>query len=161
MKLHDLLFDYFNKAQLRNGRPPNHVIGPQEDPYIMRWYVTPRRPWLPGAYLHLIFRSDKAFALHDHPWWNISYVLKGQYVEVTIDKGGCERRTLRKAGDLVFRRATAAHRIEITPGEPVCSLFIHGHVSRSWGFHCPKNGWTHWKTVMGQRGVEAREGECD
>lgn len=160
LKLHSFIYLLLN-SWVKTKRNPDHVIGVEEDPYLLRWYVTLRKPWLPGIYLHVMLRSDRAFALHDHPWWNISYILKGQYIEVTIDKGGCERRKLRKAGDIVFRRATDAHRIEVASGEPVCSLFIKGPVTRQWGFHCPKAGWTHWKAVMGQRGNEAGEGKCE
>jgi hypothetical protein len=35
-----------------------------------------------AARVHNIKRSDYDRALHDHPWWNISFVLKGGYWEV-------------------------------------------------------------------------------
>jgi hypothetical protein len=101
----------------------------------MRW---------PVAYLHEFRRSDDDRALHDHPWWNCSILLCGEYTEHTIDAGGVNRRVIRRAGDAVFRRASRAHRVELHDG-PCISLFITGPRVREWGFHCPEQGWIHWK----------------
>src|SRR5262249_32779516 len=96
-----------------------------------------------NIYLHQFIRSDDDRALHDHPWWNVSFLINGTYVEHTIPAGGVNVRTQYRAGDLKFRRAKAAHRVELTDG-PCWSLFITGPRLRHWGFHCPA-GWRHWK----------------
>jgi hypothetical protein len=49
----------------------------------------------------------------------------------------------RRQGDLILRRASAAHRIELHAG-PVWTLFIVGPHIREWGFLCP-HGWRHWR----------------
>lgn len=82
-------------------RPPYKVIGPAQDPYLHRWYLTPwreayesipkadRTRWqrfvsrLPNVYLHCFFRGDDDRALHDHPWDWASYLIHGTYAEVT------------------------------------------------------------------------------
>lgn len=127
---------------VRFGRFPDVVIGGHDNPYLMRWYVIPRNRFL-NIYLHRFCRSDDDRALHDHPWINCSILLAGRYVEHTILSGGVEVRTTRNAGEIKFRGARSAHRIELTDGNCL-TLFITGPRSREWGFHCPA-GWKHWK----------------
>lgn len=147
-------------------RRPDFVIGGWENPYMLRWWLTPwsgkfrniadedKTLWqrfvskLPGVYLHYIVRSDDDRALHDHPWRNISVLLRGSYIEHTIAAGGVHHRTRRNAGDIVMRRARDAHRLEIDCG-PCWSLFITGARVRHWGFHC-QQGWVHWRIFTNQ-----------
>lgn len=144
-------------------RAPDVIIGGIEDPYMLRWYLTPwsglyrdiprnqKTVWqrfvsqLPGAYLHCIMRSDDDRAMHDHPWLNISIILRGWYVEHKILAGGVHHRMIVPAWTPVIRCAAAAHRLEITSAAPVWSLFITGRRRREWGFHCPEKGWVHWR----------------
>lgn len=143
----DLLSKFCRRARshilrIAEERPPDFIIGGADNPYIMRWWAVPRNR-VANAYLHRILRSDGDRALHDHPWPNCSIVLDGSYVEHTIAAGGVHHRVRRNAGDIVFRRAGAAHRIEIDR-DPAWTLFLIGPVVRSWGFHCP-GGWVHWR----------------
>lgn len=130
-------------------RPPDFVIGPPNAPYLRRWWIIPRNRWF-NIYLHEIRRSDDDRALHDHPWWNVSIILRGCYRE--IRNGGY--RKIHRAGSIVFRRATMAHRLELpieNGGVRYCwSLFITGPVIRTWGFHCPK-GWVPWREFVDER----------
>lgn len=122
-------------------RPPDVTIGGADHPYMLRWHLIPRNRFF-NIYLHHFRRSDDERALHDHPWWNVSWLLNGSYTEHTIAAGGIAVKKVYSAGALKFRFATAAHRIELTHG--YCwSLFITGPKIREWGFHCP-NGWKHW-----------------
>lgn len=123
-------------------RRPDISIGGEEDPYLRRWWLVPRNRFF-NVYLHQFMRSDDDRALHDHPWWNLSILLAGRYVEHTISAGGINVRTERQAGELKFRAAGAAHRIELIDG-PCWTIFITGPRLREWGFHCPK-GWVHWR----------------
>lgn len=155
----DRIADFLTNHAMR--RDADFAIGGKAQPYLLRWYLTPwsacyrdvpdgERTWwqrlvmsLPCVYLHWILRSDDDRALHDHPWCNASLLLRGSYIEHTIDAGGIHHRMRRHAGSLVFRRARAAHRLEID--ENACwSLFVTGFRLRDWGFHCP-NGWVHWR----------------
>lgn len=130
--------------RVRTSRAPDFVIGAGDHPYLMRWWVIPRNRWF-NIYLHEVIRSDDDRALHDHPWVNASILLEGGYFEHRILAGGCRSKRLIGAGNIVVRRAHAAHRLEIIPGRRAISLFITGPVIRHWGFHCPEAGWRHWK----------------
>lgn len=149
-------------------RPPDENIGGEERPYIKRWHIA-RKSRIPGlskllenVYLHNVRRSDDDRAKHDHPWWNVSIVLWGGYYEhmPLHPRGyaeGWDRRTVRKwrgIGSIVFRRAEAAHRLELPchPVKQTWTLFITGRKSREWGFYCP-TGWRHW-TEFGERGCD-------
>jgi hypothetical protein len=57
-------------------RSPDFVIGGDERPYLLRWWVIPRNKVF-NVYLHLFLRSDDDRALHDHPWANASMLLRG------------------------------------------------------------------------------------
>lgn len=131
-------------------RPPDFVIGVN---YISRWWVIPRNKIF-NIYLHQMTGSDDERALHDHPWMNLSIILRGGYNEIT-PKGT----KIRRAGDLILRRSVASHRLHLNLS-PTWSLFITGPVVREWGFHCPK-GWRHWKdfTAPADRGQIGRG--CD
>lgn len=125
------------KWSWRWPRPADFIIGGAENPYIYRWWVIPRNTWF-NIYLHKIVRDDDDRALHDHPWVNLSIILKGCYYEVT-PRG----RKLRRSWVPILRMPKAAHRLELPDGH-CWSLFITGPRVREWGFLCPK-GWVHWK----------------
>lgn len=131
-------------------REPDFIIGKPGSPYMRRWYVIPRNRWF-NVYLHNIVRSDDDRALHDHPWWNLSIVLKGGYWEyVPLDAArpsGATIGSFRPAGSFVFRRATSSHRLAIPSGDSCWSLFITGRKVREWGFHCPQ-GWKVWTSFV-------------
>lgn len=144
--------------RIAEQRSPDIVIGGEERPYLRRWYVVPRNPFF-NVYLHHFLRSDDDRALHDHPWWNFSFLLDGCYLEHTIAAGGVNHRAFRQTGDFKFRRARAAHRVELVDG-PCWTLFITGPRIREWGFHCP-HGWRHWRDfTAGTRGETIGKG-CD
>jgi hypothetical protein len=144
-------------------RKPDFVIGEGSNPYLLRWWIIPRNRFF-NIYLHKICRSDDDRALHDHPWWNISIILKGGYWEVKPYAYHADGRAYghamprwRGRGAIVFRRAEAAHRLQLSDGElwdsepiPCWSLFITGPRVREWGFHCPQ-GWRHWKDFVSDR----------
>ena len=155
-------------------REPDFIIGGNDDPYLLRWYVIPRNRWF-NIYLHKFLRDDDDRALHDHPWWSLALILKGSYTQRL--PGG--KAVHRKPGRLVLRRPEHAHRVELlrrcpvrienggfhcgdTTLVPAWTLFITGPRLRKWGFHCP-NGWRHWEEFTspadkGQvgRGCESR-----
>ncbi|WP_141564272.1 hypothetical protein [Mycolicibacterium palauense] len=128
--------------------------------YLRRWHIIPRNKFF-NIYLHHFLSSDEDRALHDHPWWFASLVLRGGYWEHRED--GWMR--WRRPGSFAIRRADTAHRVELdtkiveakVPGvwktwvdgfvrrdKPAWTLIFTGPKIRSWGFHCPQ-GWIHWK----------------
>lgn len=131
-------------------RPPDRVIG--ED-YLLRWYLIRRTP-VCNAYLHCFLGSDDDRALHDHPWMSVSLALAGRMIEVLPHT---HWRWV-EPGDVVWRRPTHAHRLELIDG-PAWTLFLTGPVVRSWGFHCPQ-GWRHWRDFSDETGDGIGRG-CD
>jgi hypothetical protein len=142
-------------------RKPDFVIGGHDNPYMLRWWVIPRNRWF-NVYLHKILREDDDRALHDHPWWNVSILLRGAYIEVRPDVKAAATpftriadmpviRALRRAGSVVFRKPSTAHRLELLTvngqRQPVWSLFITGPRVREWGFHC-SHGWREWRDFV-------------
>lgn len=151
-------------------RTPDFVIAPHGKSVMDRWFLIPRNKWF-NIYVHRLNGADPQ-RVHDHPWWNISIMLKGRRWEhmpveplshwevrqwahpsaaiYSAWKRGLKaakyqtlRSVLRNPGSIVFRRATDAHRLE-TIGRPSYSLFITGPVVREWGFWLP-TGWVTFK----------------
>jgi hypothetical protein len=120
-------------------RPPDFVIGGGDQPYLRRWWLIPRNRWF-NVYLHQFLRSDDDRAQHDHPWCNVSILLRGQYLEHA--QSGAPR--LRRAGSVVFRRPTTRHIIELAAGE-CWTLFITGPTVREWGFWCEGTRFVPWR----------------
>lgn len=143
-------------------RQPDFTIGQKADPYLLRWWVIPRNRWF-NVYLHQMLRDDDDRALHDHPWWNCSLIIRGGYYEHMPSSHwrehyqGLATRGIyyqaqnevavrRRPGQVIFRRATAPHRLTLPRSEPASvswSLFITGPVLRTWGFWC-KRRWVKW-----------------
>ena len=125
---------------------PHKVIGPAQNPYMHRWFVF-KVGNLPRVYIHKFLRSDDDRALHDHPWWFVSIILRGAYVEVT--ENDRHKTVIQYRGSLfslpirvwprrtiAYRPATFRHRIMLINNQPVWTLFITGPVIRPWGFWC-------------------------
>lgn len=119
-------------------RAPDFVIG---DNYLRRWWVIPRNR-LQNVYLHEVLHSDDDRALHDHPWDNVSVLIAGGYIEHTPE-GVFQR----GPGDVIHRKATDSHRLEVPDGGYALTLFFTGPIVREWGFHCPQ-GWRHWRDFV-------------
>lgn len=141
-----------NQLWLRNllAWKPHQIIGVDPaDPYLLRWYVIPRNPRL-NVYLHKFMRSD-VDTLHDHPWWFLSVILRGGYIEHT--ESADRKMVLRCRTSLFdvrspfwrrsigFRPATHRHQV-VLPSingveQPCWTLIVTGRNVRAWGFWCP------------------------
>lgn len=144
---------------VESRRPPDFTIGSAARPYLHRWWLIPRNRFF-NVYLHHILRSDDDRALHDHPWVNLSIILRGCYVEHTVAAGGVHRRRLRRAGALKLRGPRAAHRLEIHSPGGCWTLFVTGPRVRDWGFHCPQ-GWRPWQEFTDPRDSGAIGRGCE
>jgi hypothetical protein len=149
-------------------RPPDFVIGTDESPYLLRWYLWPRS-WGWRLYLHKFLRDDDDRALHDHPWWFWSFIVKGGYDEVVPHSSRPASlapgvnwplfaQVRRRRFSLAFRRAEHRHRVVLhrdAAGRPVpCwTLVLTGRRTRTWGFWCPR-GFVPWQefTAPGDSG---------
>jgi len=138
-----LITNLFNVAK---KRPPDVIIGDTNSPYMRRWFIIPQNKII-NIYLHHFLRSDDDRALHDHPWSNLSILLKGSYTEHSVRPGQIEVKSVLQKGQVKFRiSGKYAHRIELTDGE-CWTLFITGPKYRKWGFHC-KGGWVPWNQFL-------------
>lgn len=164
------------------GRFPDIIIGEEDNPYLLRWYIIPRNRFF-NIYLHKFCRSDDDRALHDHPWlFNMSVLIEGIYHEhLPGDK--IVRRMAGRLSGFKFRWGKAPHRVALLKvvgmykaffdpakgfpqdaithqeEEPVWTIFITGPRVREWGFYCPK-GWRHWKVFTANNGKTVGRG-CD
>lgn len=146
-------------------RKPNVYIGGEENPYLVRWHVIPRNRFF-NIYLNELHRSDDDRAMHDHPWWWASFMLREGYIEIHDDGW-----THHEVGRFRIRGAMYRHRLEIYwpdtrpfrtfMGEDTnpLTLFFTGPKIREWGFHCPQ-GWRHWREFTDASGSRIGKG-CD
>jgi hypothetical protein len=117
--------------------PPTRVIENLTGaPYLNRWELRGNHPTF-DIYLHQFLKSDDNQALHDHTASSIAIVVRGKYTEWLHTN----RYRIRTEGDILVRRATTAHRIEIDESQPgPLTVFIRGPKSRKWGFYTG-SGW--------------------
>jgi hypothetical protein len=118
--------------------PPTRVIRTTAGaPYLNRWELRGNRRSF-DVYLHQFINSDDQ-PLHDHPAPSIAIVLSGRYTE----RFQANRHATRTEGDIILRRSTTVHRIEIDKhSAPVITLFLRGPKLREWGFYSGR-GWQH------------------
>lgn len=136
---------------------PHRIIG---ENYLHRYHLIPRNPFF-NVMLHRFVGSDDDRATHDHPWWSVSFLLKGCLLE-DVERETPHGRKI--SWDFiprfipVFRKATHAHRLELLSDE-AWTLFITGPVIRSWGFWCGDR-WVHWRDFTDASGNGIGRG-CD
>lgn len=111
-------------------------------PHVHRYFLIARKRL--QVVLHNFLTNDPP-DLHDHAWWNVSIVLRGQLIETYLKPTpwgtqAYSKRVLRP-GRVVFRRATDLHRLEVRGN--VWTLFITGPAVRTAGFDT-KWGWRPW-----------------
>lgn len=152
-------------------RPADIAIGGADDPYLLRWFVIPRNPWF-NIFLHKFVRDDDDRALHDHPWWFVSFLIWGRYDEIITGDG--TKAIYRDAPSVAWRSATHQHRIvlpriigfdqssdEFTDTrQPAWTIVITGPRIREWGFWCPQ-GFIHWRDFTAGKDGERIGKGCD
>lgn len=118
---------------------------PEGEEYLRRYHIFESK-WF-RIYLHKISLSDADPCMHDHPWWFISFILRGGYTEHT-PKGTFQRRP----GNVLYNPIPWLHRLELK--KPAWTLLIGGPVSRVWGFMTP-NGWMPFDEYNKQKDLAA------
>lgn len=137
--------------KLISGEP--HLIIPHDiyGVYLKRWYVIPRNRKL-NIYIHQFLWDDDDRALHDHPWWFVTLILKGGYIEETRSRDGKIKLMVRTSvfnikspfwkRCVAYRPARWRHRVilpHLNDGlgrVPCWTLIITGPNNRKWGFWC-------------------------
>ena len=150
MRAPEFIVRWLQRVAVRtvSTRHPDDVIGEGDGPYLLRWHLFKRRKWLGNVYLHLFLRDDDDSALHDHPFPSLSIAIGGRmgelYAPCGSDPSDPRQHNFRliNKGDIVWRRATFAHRMELVD-DTAWTVFIIGPKVREWGFACPGRGWIH------------------
>lgn len=149
-------------------RKPDVILNkPDGSIYLRRWWIIPRNRLGFNVYLHHFLSSDEDRALHDHPWWNISVLLSGSYLEHMPDnvddwiKHKSRKEIVKKRYPFVpiYRNKNSIHKIELIDNKPIWTLFITGPVVREWGFYCP-SFWRHHNEFLDKTGSVKGKG-CD
>ena len=98
--------------------------------YLVRRFILPRNQWF-NIYLHTFLKSDDDRAYHDHPWYSVSFLIRGKLTEHVLYES---KHRVRKFIP-VFRTPTHRHRLELMSKKAI-TLFITGPRIRNWGFWC-------------------------
>jgi hypothetical protein len=131
------------------------ATGDKDSPYLTRHTLIERKRW--QLLIHRFHRSDKD-DLHDHPWWYVSIILWRGYVEETFDKkvmivGRHRKRNKKRVwpGQILFRSAHHAHRVELVDGKPAVTLVLTGQKKWKWGFYT-RHGYRYWRDYFEDQG---------
>lgn len=141
--------NYIGPFHSHGPRDPDLVIAPDGQPYLYRWHVVRTSGEGGNVYFHIQVADDPERPLHDHPWDNMSVILAGGYLEMLqqAPPHGYTAALLRRKGQVIFRRATEAHRLLIPEGvRYTMSQFTTGPKARQWGFWYP-SGWAPFDQV--------------
>jgi len=103
------------------GKP----LGLPQCPYVYRWRFECR---LGSVRVHHWIAQDDPRAFHDHPWWFVTFVVKGGYTD--RNPGGDDHL---RAPAVRYREALHRHTVVPDPGG-AWTVLITGPRSRVWGF---------------------------
>jgi len=107
--------------------------------YLKRWHLIPKNRWF-NIYLHRFEGNDDDRALHNHPWWSVSFLLKGALTEnykTGMWADPVQHRVI-KLFTPYYRSRTHWHQMFLgTEGKPAWTLFITGKKTQDWGFEYP------------------------
>jgi hypothetical protein len=108
-------------------------LGRPECPYMRRWVIN---FGLFSVRLHHWYSSDDHRAMHDHPAWFITLILRGKYTDITTD--GLE---VMRPGMIRYRPALHKHTVDVHK-DGCWTLVLFGPKQRHWGFWIKNN--TKW-----------------
>lgn len=100
-------------------------LGHPDCPYIVRWVFN---FYFFSIRIHHWLSSDDQRHFHDHPWWYLSWVIKGSYTDITPDG-----QTERKRWSLKLFSASHQHTVKISKAG-CWTILLTGREKRVWGF---------------------------
>ena len=122
------------------------------EPYLTRLNLL-KTPWF-SVKLHWIHRPDPDRDLHDHPWWFVSLILRGGYVEYESKTPSTTKGHPRLITRFNYKNKVTAHRIsEVLPN--TLTLIVSGPKDRKkeWGFYNAEtlefSDWREYERVNG------------
>ena len=108
----------------------NEPLGKKECPYAYRWVFI----FFGFAIrIHKWIRSDDKRYMHNHPWWFRTFVLKGSYTDVYLDKDGNIQKDLIKRFSTRYRPSSHIHYVEV-PEKGCITILLTGKPINKWGF---------------------------
>ena len=113
-----------------------------------------------AIYLHKMMTPDQHPVLHDHPWAFISFIVRGGYREVYLDKMTREVRKHR-IWFVNVKHRDDAHYIYQLCRVPTWTLVFVGRRHRTWGFWRPIKGDDEHAIPQGKRGWSWHEFDQD
>lgn len=125
------------------------------DGYMERYWLYPFQNDGMNIRIHHVLSSDKDRHHHDHPWPSTSIILQTGYWEImpkdqeqdpSLDATEFVR-IWRAPGDVVTRKATDRHSLELEPGTTAWSMFIMGPLEQKWGFYT-EEGKVYWRDYL-------------
>jgi hypothetical protein len=100
-------------------------LGRAECPYLKRWVLNLS---LFSLRIHHWLSSDDDRNFHDHPWWFLTFVIRGGYTDVNpLGRERVGRWSVK------FRPALHRHTVEVDTGG-CWTILLCGPILRSWGF---------------------------
>jgi hypothetical protein len=140
--------------EVMKQRPPDFTAG---DNYLRRWRLAEYGQGA-NAYIHEFTGPDEDGALHNHPYDNVSVVLKTGYVEHFHEEPRRVENNKyvtyaveRLPGEVIDRKAHVFHRLSLINDTPAVSLFLPGPRYQEWGFECV-SGFIHFKKFLTPNG---------
>lgn len=100
-------------------------LGRSDKPYLRRWVLS---LWLFSLRIHHWIGSDDQRCYHDHPWWFLTLILAGGYVDRSPT-----RRDILRPWSVRLRPAAHQHTVRVRP-KGCWSLLLTGPDWRPWGF---------------------------
>lgn len=111
--------------------PHGHIQSSEGDLYMGRWWFIKPRKWLPfSVRLHHICRADNDRHLHDHPFAYRTFILDGNYYEITE----ANRLNVLAKGMTAYSPLGRWHRISAVSLGGVWTLFVMGRNNHDWAF---------------------------
>lgn len=133
----NFMFKPNKKPHIRWGE----YLGLDECPYMRRWVLS---AGFFSLRVHHFYRSDDKRATHDHPFWFLTLILKGGYVDITYNERGEAQCQFMRPGRIALRPANHKHSVVVGQGYGGCWTFVlTGPSKRKWGFFLRENGEEH------------------
>jgi len=106
--------------------------------YLNRWGIGHDR--VGGILLHRMDAPDPGIDTHDHPWFFVSLILKGGYIEYRSTNRESEEQTrvVRLRWSIRTMRLDECHTITELIHDQSWSLVLRGPRRRQWGFYPPE-----------------------
>jgi hypothetical protein len=113
------------KFQIRWNEPLGEVECPYAHRYVFLFFGYALR-------IHVWKRSDDKRFMHSHPWWFMTFVLKGSYTDVYDENGIVKKDTLKRFS-FRFRKADHKHYVDVPKGGCI-TILLTGRPIQKWGF---------------------------